>query len=738
MSRMYEAFRRVNRTRRVEDSVRLRQAVLGTVLIAVLATMLSGAAPMLDAVAALVLLPVGAWVSHVRRGKDNTFLKLLLAIGAALALMRFFGEVRVATSVEDTRQPLAALFLGVQILHGFDLPARRDLGFTLASSLTLVALSATNTHAGLFGVMLLVYAGVAVVSMIEIQRSAARQRGDELREREAAGELRPAEPREEPASMTDVGLLTGEFDRAAAWRRARTVLPVILAGLLLFSLLPRSDTRQLGGLPFRGLPPSLRLPSASILNPGLEGGGFESPTDGSAPIGFNPTAYFGFAENVDLRTVGRLSDDPVLRVRADRPRFWRGIVFDTYTGLGWTRSSEEPPPLFGRPVELRPERLPGADYATVVQTYELIADTPNLVFNAGRASQVYLAGGSVHPWDDDTITTAQIMDEGTIYSVVSLVDVTDPEVLRTREGDVPDWFIDRWTQLPSSVTDRTRALASELTAGLSTNYEKAEAIERWIGDNTEYTLDAEPPPSAGDVVDHFLFESRRGWCEPIASSMVVMLRSVGVPARFATGFQPGQRNPITGVYDVAMSNAHAWVEVHVPGHGWIPFDPTGAVPQAVDGRDAPSIPLVDGFNWLRDRVSALTPDPVRRAVATLGAGAMRYWPVTAGLLVALGAGALVLLRRRREALALAAVPQDPFGRLEHLLAEHGVRRDDWQTPREYVQRVRLHRPDIPEEPLDRVLATEEARRYAPGRPVDDRAASAAVDEIEHALAPIPQ
>src|SRR5690606_33351871 len=78
------------------------------------------------------------------------------------------------------------------------------------------------------------------------------------------------------------------------------------------------------------------------------------------------------------------------------------------------------------------------------------------------------------------------------------------------------------------------------------------------------------------------FGSRRGFCEQIASALVVMLRTQGVPARLATGYTPGTRDPVAGVWEVRARNAHAWAEVWFPEVGWQAFDPTAGVPLAGD------------------------------------------------------------------------------------------------------------------------------------------------------------
>lgn len=718
------AIRRVNRTTRPEGSVVLRAAVLGTVMLAVAATWASGAAAAGDAIAALLLLPVGAWLSYRRRDHDNLLIKLAITVGAGLALARFFGDVRVAASIDDTRAPLTGLFLAVQVLHGFDLPQRRDLGFTLASSLTLVALAGVSTHAGAFGVLLVAYAGLAAVAMAGLQRSAARQRADEVAQDDGRARFAGGDPEHELRAtgrrrLDPRGIATAVASSGSGLVRAAG--PVLLVGLLVFLLLPRTDTSTIGRLPFSGFP-GIRLPSAAVVNSGLNGGGSGTPADrDGAPLAFSSEAYFGFAEYVDLRTAGELSDDPVLRVRADRPRLWRGMVFDRYDGIGWTRTSEEPEPLFGLPVRLPPQHgpaelgaeLPGTRTDRVVQTYELLHDTPNLVFAASEAREVHLSAGQVSPWADGTLSTTGEQEDGIVYSVVSAVDVTPTEVLRTRTGRTPDAVLATYTALPADLPQRVHDLAGELTAGLTTNVEKAEAVEAWIGDNTRYTLEAPPVPTDADPVDHFLFTSQEGWCEPIASSMAILLRSAGVPARFATGFQPGTRNPITGVYDVKLSDAHAWVEVWVPHHGWVAFDPTGAVPQALDGSKPPTIPLVELLRWAGSSLAGLVPAPVRAAVLDLGRALARA-PVPAAAVVAALLGAVagaVGWRRRRDAARRRAVGTG-YDRLARLLAEHGVPRDPWQTPREHLGRIRLRLPGLPGAPVDALVASEESRRYA--------------------------
>ena len=123
-------------------------------------------------------------------------------------------------------------------------------------------------------------------------------------------------------------------------------------------------------------------------------------------------------------------------------------------------------------------------------------------------------------------------------------------------------------------------MARRITAGITTQYDRVEAVQSWIRANTTYDLDVPRDPAGVDAVDHFLFVTRTGFCEQIATSLAIMLRTLGIQTRLVTGYGPGERNPLTGYFEVRQSDAHAWVEVFYPGIGWVPYDPTFGVPEA--------------------------------------------------------------------------------------------------------------------------------------------------------------
>ena len=124
-------------------------------------------------------------------------------------------------------------------------------------------------------------------------------------------------------------------------------------------------------------------------------------------------------------------------------------------------------------------------------------------------------------------------------------------------------------------TLRIKALADQVTANLTNNYDRATAIESYLRSNYTYTL-TPPPPKDGstDPIGAFLFDSKQGYCEYFATAMGDMLRAEGIPTRLVNGFGPGTYDNKIKQYVVKESDAHTWVEAFFPGYGWIPFEPT--------------------------------------------------------------------------------------------------------------------------------------------------------------------
>jgi transglutaminase-like putative cysteine protease len=176
------------------------------------------------------------------------------------------------------------------------------------------------------------------------------------------------------------------------------------------------------------------------------------------------------------------------------------------------------------------------------------------------------------------IESRQTLPLGSTYTVVSSLTAADPASLRGIDAaneDPPD-VLSRYTQLPEALPERVRALARQwvLEANAASRYDMASALEARLREHISYSEEIDQPPAGQDRVDWVLFDGRQGYCDYYASSFVVMARSLGIPARLATGYALGERRG-EGRYLMAASNAHAWPEVYFREYGWVEFEPTG-------------------------------------------------------------------------------------------------------------------------------------------------------------------
>ncbi len=159
------------------------------------------------------------------------------------------------------------------------------------------------------------------------------------------------------------------------------------------------------------------------------------------------------------------------------------------------------------------------------------------------------------------------------YEGVSRLPRIPPAQLRAVPAIYSSKIQETYLQLPPGLDPRIKQLAEDVTMHASNPYDKAAAIELYLKSHYAYTLDLRGDPG-NDPLAYFLFTRRAGHCEYFASAMAIMLREIGIPSRYATGFLPGEFNDIGGDYIIRASDAHAWVEVYFPGYGWMTFDPT--------------------------------------------------------------------------------------------------------------------------------------------------------------------
>jgi len=325
-----------------------------------------------------------------------------------------------------------------------------------------------------------------------------------------------------------------------------------------------------------------------------------APSSGRDPDQFDRGQQnaMSFQERLDMTSRPRLTDAVVMTVRSDIVSFWRTATYDTWDGSSWTSSDGGSYRLLGPggTVFASPEDLAARSGEESTQEFRLQSRFANALPIAPSASVVESDARLIQR-PDGSVLAPDALGEGARYTVTSRqMDVTAAG-LEAIDDPVPGEIADRYAARPDT-TARVSALARRIVddAGAETEWAKVQALEAWMGDNLKYSLDAPLAPTDADVVDDFLFESKVGWCEQIASSLVVMLREVGVPARLATGFAPGKQDGSGGRFVVRERDAHAWAEVWFPDVGWVPFDPTAEVPLSGDAATSTELPI--GFAGL--------------------------------------------------------------------------------------------------------------------------------------------
>ncbi|MEW6283829.1 MAG: DUF3488 and transglutaminase-like domain-containing protein, partial [Candidatus Eremiobacterota bacterium] len=499
----------------------------------------------------MVLTPCGFLLSYRLRSSNTWHVKAVLSVGMVLSLLQFF--LHLGQSTYDPRIPLAELLLWLQTLHSFDVPARRDLNYSLLVSLILISLAAVLSSGMSYVLYLLIYLPFSLLALHYNYLS---------RLSEQAG-VRVAE--------------LGTFRAAPrmAGRSLKSALPLLLVAAVLFSLLPRYE-----GLRLRALPVSwdiqFRLPRSStgdIVNPATSG----DASSGGRPS-FNPDGYFGFNPEVDLNLRGQMSEEVVLHVRTSDWTYYRGLAFDEYTGRSW-RLSEGPvdilkaenPPFF---LQLRDR-----GDRTVVQIVTVQRQLPNLVFAAHQPYQIFFPSQELFVDQELSLRSPFTLEEGMVYSVVSLVpQVTPAQLKKVRSLERHPKRLSRYLQRPP-LSARLKQLTHHLTDRYGSDYEKAAALTLHLQQNYAYSLDIPPFPEGTEMSDYFLFEQKAGYCEQFATALTVMCREAGIPARYVNGYLPGTYNPFTGSYEVKNNEAHAWTEIYIRTVGWVSFDPSpGFVP----------------------------------------------------------------------------------------------------------------------------------------------------------------
>ena len=386
----------------------------------------------------------------------------------------------------------------------------------------------------------------------------------------------------------------------------------------------------------------------------------------SATGGLPNSFLLGNAPDLSTRTVMRVTTN--YPFAEERGFYLRGLAFQHYDGRGWSNADAQ------RAEALRPNAPLGRSlypYTREIWQSIRLEASASLLYAIPEVDQFSVgARPAANAFEPVAYYRGRNRDPYAARSAMPLLSAEAlaavPLAAYQEDGSAPVRAL--YAQLPASVTERTVALAQALAGDQATPYAMGLALERYLR-ALPYDLDvALPGADVSDVADHFLFDLQRGYCDYYATAFVVLMRSLGVPARFAVGYAPGFYDPYFEEWTFTDAQAHSWPEVWFPGLGWIPFEPT-AGRRALDRDFAP----VADRRADAEPAAPRAPVPVARAVFAWHPQ-MWFWP---GLLAA---GLLAWLWRRR----LRPDP-DPWAALLTWGRRLGRAKAPWETEREYAR-----------------------------------------------------
>ena len=394
-----------------------------------------------------------------------------------------------------------------------------------------------------------------------------------------------------------------------------------------------------------------------------------------------------------------LTDKLLFTVQGEQAQgsYWRARIYDVYAGNGWSTS----------PVERERWQEPAGDglssRSEASHDFRLEVAT-NTLFSAGDPVSFSMAAQRVARPEEPSDTLQVRTDDAFFptrlnikYSGVSSSSHASIAQLRGAGTAYPGWVNDYYLQLYDGLPDRVSALAQDLTQGASSQYDKVIAVRNHLL-TYPYNLNIHAPPEGADGVDFFLFDQQTGYCDYFASSMVVLLRAAGVPARYVVGYAPGQWNAAQERYEVLELNYHSWTEVYFPEYGWVEFEATP--PEAIEfggdlaDFDEPLEPLdapdnLDPFGDLAQEgdfepLDDLAPPRSPWLVVTLVSVALGVFAVAAGIFA---------WYRSWGRLSRLGAPAASYAKMVRLASLCGLGPRPEQTPLEYAALLSSRMPD---------------------------------------------
>lgn len=299
-------------------------------------------------------------------------------------------------------------------------------------------------------------------------------------------------------------------------------------------------------------------------------------------------SYFDFSltgyANIPSRLGGpvELHDTKIMTVYSDSPQYLRGNIKHRYNGEYWEIAASNSKDYRSGKDFSRLSKFHKKFYyekSTIKITYNSFSS--KTIFSPYKPSQVYF-GDSSKVWVDEdyALIYTEGIYTGESYRVVAQVPLAYNKLMKSnisyRKNDIIG--LSKYLQIPDDkITEATKQLTKDIVKDLDTDLEKAMAMEEYLRNNYEYSLNVSMVPKNHEFIDYFLFQEKKGYCTYYASTLAIMLRLEDIPSRYIEGYL-AQELKEEGVYKVRQKNAHTWVEAFIEPIGWIRLEPTPAYP----------------------------------------------------------------------------------------------------------------------------------------------------------------
>lgn len=290
---------------------------------------------------------------------------------------------------------------------------------------------------------------------------------------------------------------------------------------------------------------------------------------------------------LELSGARTLTEDPVMDVLAPPARYyWRARSYDAYDGRTWSSTLETevdlPPNAATIPLTPYLARVPARAQFVMYRGSDAVY-MPSQPVQAGLPSRAVIENERGSTVELAHLKLPVMLLAGNRYDAIGSMSAARVNDLRRAGQDYPAWT-KRYLQVPVALPERVHDLATTVVGEARTPFDQAAAIERWLRENIAYDENALLPPAGREAADYVLFDTRRAYCTYYATSMVMMLRTLGVPARMVVGYAQGEAeiapdDPNAAIWHVRQRDSHAWVEAFFPGYGWIEFEPTAVQPE---------------------------------------------------------------------------------------------------------------------------------------------------------------